>query len=66
MKTKMIYMYEVRYYPEVMTDSKMVGTKGRIVNYRKAQAIVRRLKKSGIMAIIGGRYRINPIGLRKL
>ena len=65
MKPKMIYMYEVRYYPGVMTDSVMVG-RGRLVNYRKAQAIVRRLKKSGIMAIIGGRYRTNPIGLRKL
>jgi hypothetical protein len=52
-------LYEVRYYPTNNAISQRIGNKCRLVAYRKAQAIVRRLKKSGVDAVVGSAWRIN-------
>lgn len=43
-------LYEVRYWPTPYAYSKQVGFKGKLVTFRQAQKIVKRLKKSGIDA----------------
>lgn len=58
---KTINLYEVRFFPQGSGVSRNLSRKGRILSYRNAQAVVRRLKKSGIDAVIGSpwRYRAN-------
>lgn len=55
---KTINLYEVRYFPAGSAVSQNVSRKSRILPYRKAQAIVRRLKKSGVNACIGSPWRV--------
>jgi hypothetical protein len=43
-------LYSVRYYPEGKRFSEIVGHKYRLVSFRLAVKLVRRLKKSGIDA----------------
>ena len=56
--TKTINLYEVRYFPEGSGVSRNLSRKSRILPYRKAQAIVRRLKQAGVDAVIGSPWRI--------
>lgn len=42
--------YEIRYWPSITAFSKGVGFKGRLVEYRQACGIVKRLRNSGIDA----------------
>ena len=55
---KTINLYEVRYFPAGSAFSQNVSRKSRILPYRKAQAIVRRLKKAGVNACIGSPWRV--------
>lgn len=55
---KTINLYEVRYFPAGSAVSQNLSRKSRILPYRKAQAIVRRLKMAGVDAIIGSPWRI--------
>lgn len=57
--TKTVNLYEVRYYPSTSGVSRMVGRKSRILPYRRALAVVRRLKKAGVDAVIGSPWRVN-------
>ena len=57
--TKTINLYEVRYYPAGSAVSQNVSRKCRILPYRKALAVIRRLKKSNVDAVIGSAWRIN-------
>lgn len=57
--TKTINLYEVRYYPSGSAVSQNVSRKCRILPYRKALAVIRRLKKSNVDAVIGSPWRVN-------
>lgn len=48
MKTRK--MYQVRYYRNSITYSDTVGFKGRLVDYKTARKIVRRLVRAGVEA----------------
>ena len=52
-------LYEVRYYPAGSRVSQNVSRKCRVIPYRKALAVIRRLKKSGVDAVIGSPWRVN-------
>jgi len=54
---KTINLYEVRYYTG-SGYSQNLSRKSRILPYRKAQAVVRRLKKAGVDAVIGSPWRV--------
>lgn len=56
---KTINLYEVRFFPAGAGVSRNLSRKGRILPYRKAQSIVRRLKQAGVDAIIGSPWRVN-------
>lgn len=56
---KTINLYEVRYFPAGSAVSRNVSRKSKILPYRKAQAIVRRLKGAGVDAVIGSPWRVN-------
>jgi len=56
--TKTINLYEVRYYPAGSAASRNVSRKGRILPYRHALAVIRRLKKAGVDAVIGSPWRV--------
>lgn len=56
--TKMINLYEVRYFPVGSVVSRNLSRKSRVLSYRKAQAIVRRLKQTGVDAVIGSPWRV--------
>jgi hypothetical protein len=58
MKNKIVNLYEVRYFPAGSGISRNLSRKSRILPYRKAQAIVRRLKTAGIDAVIGSPWRV--------
>ncbi len=55
---KTVNRYEVRYFPAGSATSRRVGNKCRVLEYRRAQAVVRRLKKAGVDATIGSPWRI--------
>ncbi len=55
---KTINLYEVRVFANGAGVSRNLSRKGRILPYRKAQAIVRRLKQAGIDAVIGSPWRV--------
>ena len=57
--TKTINLYEVRVFPHGSGFSRNLSRKSRILPYRTAQTIVRRLKKSGVDAVIGSPWRVN-------
>jgi hypothetical protein len=57
--SKTINLYEVRVFPVGSYVSRNLSRKSRILPYRTAQAIVRRLKKSGVDAVIGSPWRVN-------
>jgi hypothetical protein len=57
--TQTIKLYEVRYFPAGSGVSKNISSKCRIVPFRKAQAIVKRLKKAGVDAVVGSAWRVN-------
>ncbi len=56
--TKLINLYEVRYFPAGSDVSRNLSRKSRILPYRKAQAVVRRLKAMGVDAVIGSPWRV--------
>lgn len=58
MAIKTVSMYEVRYYPSDASYSKNVGRKCRLLPFRSAQAVVRRLKKAGVDAFVGQKFSI--------
>lgn len=58
MKSKTVNLYEIRYFPAGAGTSRNLSHKGRILPYRKAQAIVRRLKTAGVDAVIGSPWRV--------
>jgi hypothetical protein len=58
MKSKLINLYEVRVYSEGSAVSRNLSRKCRIVSYRKAQSIVRRLKKFGVDAVVGSPWKV--------
>ncbi len=55
---QLINLYEVRYFPAGCGVSRNISRKGRILPYRKAQAVVRRLKQAGVDAVIGSPWRV--------
>lgn len=55
---KTVNRYEVRYFPAHSGVSQRVGLKCRVLEYRRALAVVRRLKKAGVDAIIGSPWKI--------
>ena len=55
---KTVMRYEVRHFPPHSGVSQRVGTKCRLLEYRRALAVVRRLKKAGVDATIGSPWRI--------
>ena len=56
---KTVNLYEVRYFPAGSGISRNLSRKCRILPYRKAQAVVRRLKQAGVDAVIGSPWRVN-------
>jgi len=57
--TKTINLYEVRYFPVGSGVSRNLSRKSRILPYRRALAVIRRLKKAGVDAVIGSPWRVN-------
>jgi hypothetical protein len=56
---KTINLWEVRFFPQGSGFSRNLSRKSRILPYRTAQAVVRRLKKAGIDAVVGSPWRVN-------
>jgi len=50
MKIKIVKRYSVRFYPTKTSYSKAVGFKHKLIERKKALAVVKRLKKSGVDA----------------
>lgn len=55
---KTVNRYEVRYFPKHSGVSQRVGNKCRLLEYRRALAVIRRLKAAGVDAVIGSPWRI--------
>lgn len=56
--TKLVSLYEVRYFPYASGTSRNLSRKGRILPYRRALAVIRRLKRAGVDAVIGSPWRV--------
>lgn len=50
-------LYEVRYFPAGSAYSRNLSKHGRILPYRRALAVIRRLKRSGVDAVLGSPWR---------
>jgi len=57
--TKTRNLYEVRFFPAGSGVSRNLSRKGRILPYRRALAVIRRLKAAGVDAVIGSPWRVN-------
>jgi hypothetical protein len=55
---KTINLWEVRYFPSGSGVSRNLSRKSRILPYRKAAAVVRRLKHAGVDAVLGSPWRV--------
>lgn len=51
-------LYEVRYFPTGSAYSRNLSRKSRILPYRRALAVIRRLKRSGVDAVLGSPWRV--------
>lgn len=51
-------LYEVRYFPAGSAVSRNLSRKGRILPYRRALAVIRRLKRAGVDAVLGSPWRV--------
>lgn len=51
-------LYEVRYFPAGSAYSRNLSRKSRILPYRHALAVIRRLKRAGVDAVLGSPWRV--------
>ncbi len=51
-------LYEVRYFPAGSAYSRNLSKHGRILPYRRALAVIRRLKRAGVDAVLGSPWRV--------